>query len=71
MFLCSKWKNGLCKRVTKSQGVTKFNVTKSRLHCTKIQQSAVFLALYIIFGSSEFRIWDFFCVKACGDQLNC
>ena len=26
-------KNGLCKIVTKSQVVTKFNVTKSRLHC--------------------------------------
>ena len=33
MILCSKWKNGLCKIVTKSQVVTKFNVTKSRLHC--------------------------------------
>ena len=33
MILCCKWKNGLCKIVTKSQGVTKFNVTKSRLHC--------------------------------------
>ena len=32
MILCSKWKNGLCKIVTKSQVVTKFNVTKSRLH---------------------------------------
>ena len=27
-------KNGLCKIVTKSQVVTKFNVTKSKLHCT-------------------------------------
>ena len=34
MILCSKFKNGLCKIVTKSQVVTKFNVTKSRLHCT-------------------------------------
>ena len=34
MILCSKLKNGLCKIVTKSQVVTKFNVTKSRLHCT-------------------------------------
>ena len=33
MILCSKLKNGLCKIVTKSQVVTKFNVTKSRLHC--------------------------------------
>ena len=29
----SKLKNGLCKIVTISQVVTKFNVTKSRLHC--------------------------------------
>ena len=35
MILCSKLKNGLCKVVTKSQVVTKFNVTKSRLHCAK------------------------------------
>ena len=28
-------KNGLCKVVIKSQVVTKFNVTKSRLHCTR------------------------------------
>ena len=34
MLLCSKMKNGLCKIVTKSQVVTKFNVTKSRLHCS-------------------------------------
>ena len=34
MILCSKLKNGLRKIVTKSQVVTKFNVTKSRFHCT-------------------------------------
>ena len=34
MILCSKLKNGVCKLVTKSQVVTKFDVTKSRLHCT-------------------------------------
>ena len=34
MLLCSKLKNGLCKIVTKSQVVTKFDVTKSRLHFT-------------------------------------
>ena len=34
MILCSKLKNGLCKIVSKSQVVTKFNVTKSRLHST-------------------------------------
>ena len=33
MILCSKLKNDLCKIVTKSEVVTKFNVTKSRLHC--------------------------------------
>ena len=32
--LCSKLKNGLCKTVTKSRVVTKFNVTKLRFHCT-------------------------------------
>ena len=37
MILCSKLKNGLCKIVTKSQVVTKVDVTKSRLHCTAIQ----------------------------------
>ena len=34
MILCINLKNGLCKIVTKSQVVTKFDVTKSRLHCT-------------------------------------
>ena len=38
MILCSKLKNGLCKIVTKSQVVTKFNVTKSRLHCSHVMQ---------------------------------
>ena len=37
MILCSKWKNGLRKIVTKSQVVTKFSVTKSRLHCITIR----------------------------------
>ena len=32
MILCSKLKNGLWKIVTKSQVVTEFEVTKSRLH---------------------------------------
>ena len=31
---CSKLINGHCKIVNKSQVVTKFNVTKSRLHCS-------------------------------------
>ena len=35
MILCSKLKNDLGHRiVNKSQVVTEFNVTKSRLHCT-------------------------------------
>ena len=29
-------KNGLCKVVTKSQVVTKFNATKSRLNCNLV-----------------------------------
>ena len=33
IILCSKLKNGLCKIVAKSKVVTKFNVTKLRLHC--------------------------------------
>ena len=33
MILCSILRNGLCKIVTKSQIVTKFNVTESKLHC--------------------------------------
>ena len=39
MVLCSKLKNGLCKIVTKSEVVTKFNVTKSRLHCSKMRHA--------------------------------
>ena len=38
MILCSILKNVLCKIVTKSQVVTKFNVTKSRLHCINLGQ---------------------------------
>jgi hypothetical protein len=34
MILCSKLNNGLYKIVTKSQDVTKIDVTKSRLNCT-------------------------------------
>ena len=36
MILCNKMKNGLCKVVTKSQVVTKFNATKSRLNCNLV-----------------------------------
>ena len=39
MILCSKLKNGICKIVTKLQVVTKFNVTKSRLHCSKMRHA--------------------------------
>ena len=35
MILYSKLKNGLWNIVTKSHVVTKFNVTKSRMHCTQ------------------------------------
>ena len=41
MILCSKLKKGLCKTVIKSQVVTKFNVTKSRLHCTQITNGVI------------------------------
>ena len=40
MFLCSKSKNGLWKIVTKSQVVTKLDVTKSRLHCIRLTKVA-------------------------------
>ena len=36
MILCSNLKNDFCKIVTKSQVVTKLNVTKSRLHCSAL-----------------------------------
>ena len=41
MILFSKLKNGLCKIVTKSQVVIKFNVTESRLHrtCRKLPEN--------------------------------
>ena len=39
MILYSKLTTGLCKMVTISQFVTKFNVTKSRLHCTKVEEN--------------------------------
>ena len=41
MILCSKLKNGLWKIVTESKVVTKFNITKSRLHCI-VKWPAVF-----------------------------
>ena len=42
MILCSKLKNGLFKIVTKSQVVTKFNVTKSRLHCIALDAASMY-----------------------------
>jgi hypothetical protein len=36
MILCSKLENVLCNIGTKSHVVTKFSVTKSRLHCTNL-----------------------------------
>jgi hypothetical protein len=53
MVLCSKLKNGLCKIVAKSQVVTKFNVTKSRLHCISLQ---------VIYNCSAFGT-SYFCVS--------
>ena len=46
---CSELKNGLCKLVTKSQVVTKFNVTKSRLHCTTYYICLLLTAVSITF----------------------
>ena len=39
MILCSKLKNGLEKIATKSHVGTKFNITKSRLHCIFFESS--------------------------------
>ena len=47
MILCSKLKNGLFKIVTKSQIVTKFTVTKSRLHCRYLKKHVVVKKVYI------------------------
>ena len=43
MILCSNLKNRICKIVTKSQVVTKVNVTKSRLHCTSFDHPCYIL----------------------------
>ena len=52
LFLCSKLKNGLLKIVKKLQVVTKFNVTKSRLHCTlpiSDLKDNLNIALFVVF----------------------
>ena len=68
--LCSKLKNSLCKIVAKSQVVTKFNVTKSRLHCTPIfvfeVQKMIFHCLYL--NPSIGKIREFYW-QATGHQL--
>ena len=58
MILCSKLKNGLCKIVTKSQVVTKFNVSKSRLHCKSVStyEKRVISLSTIYLGSN--KNWD-------------
>ena len=50
--LCSKLKNGLRKIVTNLQVVTKFNVTKSRLHCTSQ------LHLYVSFRRTVVQLFE-------------
>ena len=45
MILCSTLKNDFCNIVTKSQVVTKFNVTKSRLHSTMFGAFCIFFYL--------------------------
>ena len=46
---CSKLKDGLSKIVTKSQVITKFNVTNSRLHCIMYEVSnlAIFFRRFV------------------------
>ena len=72
LFLCSKLKNGLLKIVNKSQAVNKFNVTKSRLHCTYlldcylkcIHKKPLILVMNERFLKIDYLvkllIWDFF-----------
>ena len=56
MVLCSKLKNGLCKIVAKSQVVTKFNVTKSRLHCISLQLFTIAQLLALVTFVSAFFV---------------
>ena len=60
MTLCSKFKIGLCEIVTKSQVVTKFNVTKSILHCLSKIDSILKLKITpfnkdVAFGKLKFQ----------------
>ena len=59
MILCSILKKRFCKTVTKSQFVTKFDVTKSRLHCTyilkfKFMNPSMYIAtcIYLTIGTN-------------------
>ena len=61
MIFCSKLKNGLCKIVAKSQTVTKFNVTKSRLHCISFKlltrfYSPIFFYFFLVLGQNWTKI---------------
>ena len=53
MILCSKWKNGLCEIVTKSQVVTKFNVTKSRWYYETEIPSLTHILLHVLLNDSS------------------
>ena len=55
-MLCSKSKNGLWKIVTKSQVVTKLDVTKSRLHCTIFDSCQI--SSGIRRGEDVWEIWQ-------------
>ena len=68
MILCSKLKNGLCKIVTKSQVVTKFNVAKSRLHCIySLIPNELDITFYPI---KENTVYNFMCTfRACVRNL--
>ena len=64
MILCSKLKNDLGHRiVTKSQVVTKFNVTKSRLHCLQKETNQINYSkctlnscVYHLFSARVFKV---------------
>ena len=62
MILCGKLINGLCKIVTKSQVITKFNVTKSRLHCTNIPRK---MMIYTQKSDDLLLKKDQYCFVAC------
>ena len=63
MILCSKLKKGLCKTVTKSQVVTKFNVTKSRLHCMEITLVIECHVLFTFFKCPKFESASVFHIR--------